>query len=120
MTQHPKQGAEPNRKRGRLIILIVLGVAVLLAVWGIVERSMHYGTLREEADDNARARVSLINPQAGPAERHLDLPANLAAWYQAPIYAQVSGYVLVEDVVQGLRRAREIGRPAGRDQHAEP
>ncbi|WP_122049166.1 efflux RND transporter periplasmic adaptor subunit [Asaia bogorensis] len=93
MTQHPKQGAEPNRKRGRLIILIVLGVAVLLAVWGIVERSMHYGTLREEADDNARARVSLINPQAGPAERHLDLPANLAAWYQAPIYAQVSGYV---------------------------
>ncbi|GBQ95889.1 efflux RND transporter periplasmic adaptor subunit [Asaia lannensis] len=93
MTQHPTTGAEHNRKRGRLIILIVLGVAVLIAAWGIIGRSMHYSTLREEADDNARARVSLINPQPGPEVRHLDLPANLAAWYQAPIYAQVSGYV---------------------------
>lgn len=93
MTQHPTTGAEHNRKRGRLIILIVLGVAVLIAAWGIIGRSMHYSALREEADDNARARVSLINPQPGPEVRHLDLPANLAAWYQAPIYAQVSGYV---------------------------
>ncbi|WP_336946662.1 efflux RND transporter periplasmic adaptor subunit [Asaia sp. BMEF1] len=93
MTQHQNPGAEPNRKRGRLVILIVLGVALLIAAWGILGRSMHYSSLEQEADDNARARVSLINPQPGPAVRHLDLPANLAAWYQAPIYAQVSGYV---------------------------
>ncbi|GAB6855032.1 efflux RND transporter periplasmic adaptor subunit [Asaia astilbis] len=93
MTQHPKHGAEQNRKRGRFIIIIVLALALLLAAWGIIERSMHYRSLEDEVEDNAKARVSLITPQPGPSERHLDLPANLAAWYQAPIYAQVSGYV---------------------------
>ncbi|WP_025885427.1 efflux RND transporter periplasmic adaptor subunit [Asaia prunellae] len=93
MTQHQKPGAEPNRKRGRFVILIVLAIALVVAAWGIIERRLHYSSLEKEADDNARARVSLIHPQPGPAERHLDLPANLAAWYQAPIYAQVSGYV---------------------------
>ena len=37
--------------------------------------------------------VTLISPQDGTKTRQVDLPANLAAWYEAPIYAQVSGYV---------------------------
>ncbi|GBQ14402.1 efflux RND transporter periplasmic adaptor subunit [Swaminathania salitolerans] len=93
MTQRNTAGAGSSRRRGRLVILLLLCVAVVLAVWGIVERAVHYGTLQDQADDLARARVTLISPQPGPATRHLDLPANLAAWYQAPIYAQVSGYV---------------------------
>ena len=32
-------------------------------------------------------------PTPGPATRAITLPGNIKAWYTAPIYAQVSGYV---------------------------
>ena len=35
----------------------------------------------------------MISPKPGPAQRTLTLPGNIDAWYEAPIYAQVSGYV---------------------------
>jgi RND family efflux transporter MFP subunit len=35
----------------------------------------------------------VISPQPGPTERSVTLPGNIAAWDQAPIFAQVSGYV---------------------------
>ena len=35
----------------------------------------------------------MVSPQPGPPQRTLTLPGNIEAWYQAPIYAQVSGYV---------------------------
>ncbi|MEJ1975926.1 MAG: efflux RND transporter periplasmic adaptor subunit [Acetobacteraceae bacterium] len=34
-----------------------------------------------------------MSPQPGPPQRKLTLPGDLDAWYEAPIYAQVSGYV---------------------------
>jgi membrane fusion protein, multidrug efflux system len=37
--------------------------------------------------------VQVISPKPGPESRTLTLPAEIDAWYQAPIYAQVSGYV---------------------------
>ncbi len=37
--------------------------------------------------------VELIHPERGPPTRSLDLPGNVNAWYEAPIYAQVAGYV---------------------------
>ncbi|MCQ9155907.1 efflux RND transporter periplasmic adaptor subunit [Acidomonas methanolica] len=83
----------PSNSRGRLLVLLLGAIAVILAIWGIVERVAHRHHLAMEAEDWARPRVTLISPEAGPAKREFDLPANLAAWYQAPIYAQVSGYV---------------------------
>ncbi|QDH14297.1 efflux RND transporter periplasmic adaptor subunit [Formicincola oecophyllae] len=64
-----------------------------LAAWGITQRLVHYGLLTKETHQNAITPVVLISPHKGPATRSVDLPANLAAWYEAPIYAQVSGYV---------------------------
>jgi RND family efflux transporter MFP subunit len=37
--------------------------------------------------------VEIISPEAGSATRSLSLPGTLRAWYEAPIFAQVSGYV---------------------------
>ncbi|AOX17396.1 efflux RND transporter periplasmic adaptor subunit [Kozakia baliensis] len=82
-----------RKGRGRLILLIILAIAIFLAIWGVLQRTAHYNSLTNEAEDLARARVSLVSPQPGPNVRKLNLPANLSAWYQAPIYAQVSGYV---------------------------
>ena len=37
--------------------------------------------------------VQVVSPRPGPPHRTLTLPGNIDAWYQAPIYAQVTGYV---------------------------
>lgn len=87
-TQNP-----PPANRRKLGLIIVAGVAGVLAVVGIVQRHSHYMDLAQETAVNATPAVQVIYPQSGPNERKLSLPANIAAWYQAPIYAQVSGYV---------------------------
>ncbi|WP_281701901.1 efflux RND transporter periplasmic adaptor subunit [Acetobacter malorum] len=88
-TQHD---AASSRKRTIGIIIVAI-VAIILAVVGIVQRQAHYMHLAKETQDNAIPAVQVIYPQPGPSVRTLSLPANIAAWYQAPIYAQVSGYV---------------------------
>lgn len=93
MNPSSNQTTSPARGRGRLLLFVFLAVLVGLIVLGLVQRALHKGELEREAEDSSVARVVLIRAQPGPATRQVDLPANLAAWYEAPIYAQVSGYV---------------------------
>ena len=37
--------------------------------------------------------VALLTPRTGAATRKLSLPGTVQAWYEAPIYARVSGYL---------------------------
>jgi RND family efflux transporter MFP subunit len=68
-------------------------VAVALLIGGIVERERALGKLRHVAEAQSVAAVQIIAPTPGPAKRPLVLPGTVSAWYQAPIFAQVSGYV---------------------------
>ncbi|BCI67643.1 efflux RND transporter periplasmic adaptor subunit [Acetobacter aceti] len=79
--------------RGRLVLILVVILAIVLAGWGIFQRNMHYDNLARETTENAIPQVQVITAQPGPDHLNLDLPANISAWYLAPIYAQVSGYV---------------------------
>ncbi|HYZ62260.1 MAG TPA: efflux RND transporter periplasmic adaptor subunit [Acetobacteraceae bacterium] len=79
--------------RGRMAALIGLAVAGGLAAFGIWSRSDSVATLQQEADDTAIPRVQVVSPKRAPPHRSLTLPGNIEAWYQAPIYAQVTGYV---------------------------
>nr|WP_254454695.1 efflux RND transporter periplasmic adaptor subunit [Acetobacter estunensis] len=90
-----QDGQPPHRSRSRfrLITTIVVIGAVGLAAWGIIERKAHYVHLARQTTEAAMPHVQVISPAPGPARRTLDLPANISAWYLAPIYAQVSGYV---------------------------
>ncbi|MFH7810349.1 MULTISPECIES: efflux RND transporter periplasmic adaptor subunit [Acetobacter] len=72
---------------------VVAGVAGFLIIVGLVQRHSAYVQLAQETAHDAVSVVQVIYPQQAPDERELSLPANIAAWYQAPIYAQVSGYV---------------------------
>jgi membrane fusion protein, multidrug efflux system len=83
------------KRRGRGWIFVGLGLAVALVVagYGIWNRGVALGDLQQVADDFAVPRVQVAMPKPGPAERSLVLPGNVAAWNEAPIYAQVSGYV---------------------------
>ncbi|MCX2560077.1 efflux RND transporter periplasmic adaptor subunit [Acetobacter farinalis] len=90
--QTTRHDAASSRKRV-IGVGVVAVVAIGLAGLGIVQRQAHYMHLAKETAENAIPVVQVISPQPGPSIRTLSLPANIAAWYQAPIYAQVSGYV---------------------------
>jgi membrane fusion protein (multidrug efflux system) len=79
--------------RGRVLALIGVALAGGLAAFGIWSRSDTVTNLKQEADDAAIPRVQVVSPKPGPPSRTLTLPGNIAAWYEAPIYAQVTGYV---------------------------
>jgi membrane fusion protein (multidrug efflux system) len=79
--------------RGRTVALIGVVVAGGLAAFGIWSRSDTVASLKQEADDTAIPRVQVVSPKLGPPHSTLTLPGNIDAWYEAPIYAQVSGYV---------------------------
>jgi len=80
-------------KRLRLIAIIVAGVFLAVLVWGLLSRLTARHQLAAATDAAATPVVSIINPQDNGAPRSLVLPGNVKAFYQAPIYAQVSGYL---------------------------
>ena len=80
-------------KRNKLIVIIAIVVAVGLVVYGFVGRHVRLTQLERIARESAVLPVEVIGPKAGPATQSLSLPGTLSAWYEAPIFAQVSGYV---------------------------
>jgi membrane fusion protein, multidrug efflux system len=83
----------PAGHRGLVLVLIGILVAGGLAAFGILSRRDTVASLQQEADDTAIPRVQVVSPKPAPPHRTLTLPGNMDAWYEAPIYAQVSGYV---------------------------
>ncbi|MFP6561723.1 efflux RND transporter periplasmic adaptor subunit [Paraburkholderia sp. B3] len=83
------------RRFGPRTWLIGAGViaAVVVAI-GVIQRHNNMADLRAVANEDSVPSVQLISPQNGPAQNTLTLPGTVRAWYTAPIYAQVSGYVL--------------------------
>lgn len=79
--------------RGGLLVLICVLIAGGLAAYGIRSRSETVADLQKTAEDAALPRVQIVAPKPGPAQRTLTLPGNMDAWFEAPIYAQVTGYV---------------------------
>ncbi len=82
-----------RRGRGWMAAGLGIAVALVLAGYGVWTRSSALTDLQHVADDSAVPRVQVTTPKPGPAERSLTLPGNVVAWNEAPIYAQVSGYV---------------------------
>ena len=91
---HPRpHPARRGGMRGRLLMLAGLLIVAGLVAWGIVGRRNHLADLRSVAAEESVPQVQVIAPAHGPATRSLSLPGTIKAWYAAPIYAQVSGYV---------------------------
>jgi membrane fusion protein, multidrug efflux system len=80
----------------RTLLIIVLPVAVLAALllYGIAARERALSALARVSNEQSIVPVQIISPQRGPATRPLALPGTVRAWYEAPIFAQVAGYVL--------------------------
>jgi membrane fusion protein (multidrug efflux system) len=88
---------ENNRPVSRLK-LGMLGVAVSLAavlvvVSGIRAREESDARLREWTDAQAVPTVAVVLPDARTLSLTIDLPGRMEAYYRAPIFARVSGYL---------------------------
>jgi RND family efflux transporter MFP subunit len=81
-------------KRRTLLIFGLPAVLVAaLLVYGLVGRERALGALTRVSNEQAIVPVQVISPLQGPTTRPLVLPGTVRAWYEAPIFAQVVGYV---------------------------
>jgi membrane fusion protein (multidrug efflux system) len=87
--------SSPTVSRRKMGIFGVLGVvaALTMVVSGIRAREDSSVKLREWTDDQAIPSVAVIYPDAGALTATIDLPGRLEAYYRAPIFARVNGYL---------------------------
>jgi RND family efflux transporter MFP subunit len=81
------------KRRKWLMFGLPVGLAVALLAYGLVKRESALAALTRVSNAQAIVPVQIISPKRGPATRPLELPGTVRAWYEAPIYAQVAGYV---------------------------
>jgi membrane fusion protein, multidrug efflux system len=81
------------KRRTMLIVGLPVVLVAALLVYGIVGRERALATLGRVSNEQAVVPVQVISPQRGPSTRPLALPGTVRAWYEAPIFAQVAGYV---------------------------
>jgi RND family efflux transporter MFP subunit len=73
--------------------LIAAVIALLIAAGGLLLRWYHASEVTKWTDAQAVPTVSLLTPQRGASGLQTVLPGNIQAWYEAPIYSRVSGYL---------------------------
>jgi RND family efflux transporter MFP subunit len=90
----PPADRAPVRPR-RLLIwgLGALTAAIIVAAYGVADRSWSEGRLVQLTAEEAVPTVDVIHPERGVTGQHLTLPGTIDAYFEAPIYARVSGYL---------------------------
>ena len=89
-----KASLPPRASRGlRRAGLAAVVVAVFIAVFGILERRGQDAEVRKWTQELAIPTVAVITPHAGASMQRMALPGTVQAWYEAPIYARVNGYL---------------------------
>jgi RND family efflux transporter MFP subunit len=88
-----KPEARPAPRTLRRAGLLAGLAALLVAGFGILHRQSHEAEVKQWTREQAVQTVAVISPRQGPAAQQLVLPGTLNAWYEAPIYARVNGYL---------------------------
>jgi RND family efflux transporter MFP subunit len=76
-----------------IVGLLVVAVAIVAVVHGISARAHTETDLKIWTNARAVPTVALVQPVADRQERQITLPGTIQAFYAAPIYARVTGYV---------------------------
>jgi RND family efflux transporter MFP subunit len=92
------QGADgraerPKPRRIRLWLWLVAAGFVAVAVIGFVSRQLQFKKLQETTKTLDEEFVETTRPQNVPATVTLNLPGETEAYAEAPIFAQVNGYL---------------------------
>ena len=82
-----------NSLRGKGLAILAVVLCVAYFGFRFYAEGNEVAVLKEEAIDRSIQRVSVISPSVLPPTDTISLPGNIQAWYEAQIYAQVTGYV---------------------------
>ena len=75
---------------------LALSTALLCACYlgyRIYESKSNAVVLAEQTLEDAVPTVAVVNPKPGASSESITLPGNIVGWYEAPMYARVTGYV---------------------------
>jgi multidrug efflux pump subunit AcrA (membrane-fusion protein) len=86
------EAAAPPRNLRRYGLIAVIA-AIAVAAFGILQRRSHEAEVAQWTAEQAIPTVAVITPRTGAAAQRLVLPGTVQAWYEAPIYARVPGYL---------------------------
>jgi RND family efflux transporter MFP subunit len=90
----PTESRSPVSRRKLGIFGLLAGIAaVLVVITGIRAREDSDTRLKEWTDNQAIPTVAVVLPDAKVLNATIDLPGRLEAYYRAPIFARVSGYL---------------------------
>src|SRR5271167_4174300 len=90
--KRPRGAPRPPRRLRGVAVVLALG-ALAAAAYGIISRQADEHSLAQWTDQQAAPSVSVAPPTRSTAPRKLVLPGDVQAFYEAPIYARVSGYL---------------------------
>jgi RND family efflux transporter MFP subunit len=97
--QHKSETSErqteppPRSNKARWMAPIAVLVAIGIAIAGILTRRHEESEVTKWTVEQAVPVVATITPKQGVSGQQLVLPGDIEAWYEAPIYARVSGYL---------------------------
>jgi len=82
-----------NVLRGRGIVITAFILSALYVGYRIYESNINAAVLHKETVEGAVQTVAVTYAKPIDPNDTITLPGNIQAWFEAPIYAQVSGYV---------------------------
>jgi RND family efflux transporter MFP subunit len=86
-------GKQLSLRRLKKTGIIAGAVAIAIIGAGIGSRMVNESSLARKTDAEALPTVSVIMPKQGTKDQNLVLPGDIQAYFEAPIYARVSGYL---------------------------
>jgi RND family efflux transporter MFP subunit len=84
---------DPPPGKARWVAGIALVVALGIAIAGILLRRYQESEVTKWTTEQAVSVVVTVTPKQGVTGQQISLPGDIEAWYEAPIYARVSGYL---------------------------
>jgi RND family efflux transporter MFP subunit len=76
-----------------LLSVSAVALVMAVAVEGIWHRQSQENAVAAWTDAAAIPTVDVVHPSKGPLEQQVVLPGEIHAWYEAPTYARVNGYL---------------------------
>lgn len=81
------------RIRGKGALLSLTLLVLLYLGYRMYETKSDAALLHEQTLEGAISTVAVVSPKPVPPTETITLPGNIVGWYEAPLYARVTGYV---------------------------
>jgi RND family efflux transporter MFP subunit len=101
---------KPSKRRLALLAAVVLVGASAAVFHGVALRAQTEQTLATWANEQATPSVAVVRPEPNKGVQDLTLPGTIQAYFTAPIYARVPGYVKSwnHDIGDTVRKGDEL------------